>query len=509
MDNIEALFELIKNKTDSIWPYVIRNMYKPIALTLKKVDLIIGNPPWITLQHMKNESYQNFLKDLTKKYLLIDKKNIHQISHMELSSVFFYFVVENYLKSNGELAFVLPKSVLVASHHENFRNFLDPKFELKLIYDLEEVSPLFRIPSCVLFGKKNGITHYPVNEEKISGILPTTNSQLKDISSLLVVKTGKYSPAKLDSPPSYYFDKFIQGATIVPRNFYFVDIDESSSLGIDLTAPPITSSTENKSKPPWDKIKLSGNIESKYIFGTIIGEDLVPFGIRKLRIVVLPITFQRDKISIISNSLDLQHTGDLKATKYFEIIEKEWSLNATAKSKKMTPFKRLNYNNGITSQNPSKIYKVLYVASSTYLASCVIDTNDDKIFSDNSKIKLNGFVAESKTYLFETNSEDEAYYLSSILNSKVIDDKIKPFQTRGLWGARDIHRRPLLFPIPKFDQKNSNHLELSKLGKKCSEKVPEIVKKYKQYGIGKLRSLIRTELIEINNIDQIVTRILK
>ena len=71
-----------------------------------------------------------------------------------------------------------------------------------------------------------------------------------------------------------------------------------------------------------DKIKLSGKIESKYIFGTIIGEDLVPSGIRKLRIVVLPINIQSNKISIISNSSELQQTGDLNATKYFEIIEK-------------------------------------------------------------------------------------------------------------------------------------------------------------------------------------------
>ncbi len=509
MNNIQTLFELIHNNTDSIWPYILRNMYKPIALTHKKVDLIIGNPPWITLQHMKNESYQNFLKGLTKKYSLINKKNVHQISHMELASVFFSFVVDNYLNANGELAFVLPKSVLVSSHHENFREFLSPKFGLELVYDLEGVSPLFRIPSCVIFGKKNKKTNYPVRAEKISATLPNTNCQLNDVESSLSIKNGKYSPAKINSPPSYYFDKFIQGATIVPRNFYFVDIVDDSFLGVDLTTPPIKSSVENKTKPPWDKIKISGNIESKYIFGTIIGEDLVPFGIRKLRMVVLPINIQSKKISIISNSNELQRDGDLNAAKYFETIEKQWMNNATAKSKKMTPYRRLNYNNGITSQNSSKIYKVLYVASSTYLASCVIDTSDKKLFLDNYKIKLNGFVAESKTYLFETNSEDEAYYLSSILNSKVLDDKIKPFQTRGLWGARDIHRRPLLFPIPKFDPKTYDHLELAKLGKKCSEKVPEIVKKFKMSGIGKLRSLIRKELMEIEKINEIVNKIMK
>ena len=136
-------------------------------------------------------------------------------------------------------------------------------------------------------------------------------------------------------------------------------------------------------------------------------------------------------------------------------------------------------------------------------------TSIKELFLKNSKIKLNGFIAESKTYLFETNSADEAHYLSAILNSKVIDDKIKPFQTRGLWGARDIHRRPLLFPIPKFDPKNSNHLELAKLGKKCSEKIPQMIEKFKVNGIGKLRSLIRKELIEIESIDKIVKTVMK
>ena len=34
-----------------------------INQTYKKIDLILGNPPWLTMQGMKNNVYQKFLKE--------------------------------------------------------------------------------------------------------------------------------------------------------------------------------------------------------------------------------------------------------------------------------------------------------------------------------------------------------------------------------------------------------------------------------------------------------------
>ncbi len=39
--NIKTLFELIKKECDSIWPYILRNMYKPISITYKKIDIVL------------------------------------------------------------------------------------------------------------------------------------------------------------------------------------------------------------------------------------------------------------------------------------------------------------------------------------------------------------------------------------------------------------------------------------------------------------------------------------
>ena len=100
-ENIIALFELIKAEADSIWTYVLRNMYKPIAISHQKVDAIIGNPPWLALQAMKNLSYQQYLKKKSLAYGLSDSKKIHNIPNLELATLFFCQCSEQYLNETG------------------------------------------------------------------------------------------------------------------------------------------------------------------------------------------------------------------------------------------------------------------------------------------------------------------------------------------------------------------------------------------------------------------------
>ena len=52
-------------------------------------------------------------------------------------------------------------------------------------------------------------------------------------------------------------------------------------------------------------------------------------------------------------------------------------------------------------------------------------------------------MADATDYYYHASSEDEAYYFIAVLNSKILDQLLKPLQTRGLWGARHIHKKPL------------------------------------------------------------------
>lgn len=58
-----AMKELIEEEKDSIWAYVMKNMYKPLFLK-EKFDVIIGNPPWLSYRYVDKGEYQKFLKEM-------------------------------------------------------------------------------------------------------------------------------------------------------------------------------------------------------------------------------------------------------------------------------------------------------------------------------------------------------------------------------------------------------------------------------------------------------------
>lgn len=141
VENLKIILNLIDDDSNSIWTYILRNMYKPVAINYNKVDVIIGNPPWSTLQNMKDENYQNYLKLRSKYYGLTDKAQ--NITHLEIATLFFCQCVNQYLRKDGIITFVMPRTVLVSSHHEKFLKFAKPQIKLLKIYDLEKVYPLF------------------------------------------------------------------------------------------------------------------------------------------------------------------------------------------------------------------------------------------------------------------------------------------------------------------------------------------------------------------------------
>jgi hypothetical protein len=464
------------------------------------------------MQGIKNNLYQKFLKEKTMYYNLIKKGETHQFPHMELATVFFCSVVEHYLKKSGKIAFVMPKAILVSSHHDEFLKFEKPKFKLEQIFDLEKTEPLFNIPSCVIIGKKDESTTFPVRSLVIEGKLENKNCDFDEAKKFLSVKKTQFEKSKISFKRSYYYTKFYQGATIVPRNLFFVDIvrDNKAFLGINPLIPQVESSKKNITKPPWDKITIKKQIDSKFLFATLLGESIVPFGYRDFNLLALPILRKNGQISIISSFVELQKSDYINASNYFKEVEQKWKENATTKSKKMTTYQRLNFRKGITRQNFNIKFKVIYVASSTYLASSVVDMTNSIIRKEGEQeIQLGGFIAESKTYFYETNNEFEAYYLCAILNSKTVDNIIKPMQTRGLWGPRDIHKRPLLLPIPEFNKKNKHHKQLSALGIECNKKTPAILANLKLRSIGLVRSEVRKQLNqELYQIDELVKMIM-
>jgi hypothetical protein len=119
-------------------------------------------------------------------------------------------------------------------------------------------------------------------------------------------------------------------------------------------------------------------------------------------------------------------------------------------------------------------------------------------------LAVSGFIVDHKTYYCYPRSRQEAEYLVALLNSGPVNEAIKAFQPEGLFGERDIHRRPFeVSPIPVFSSKNSNHARLAELARQCAKNIAKHGPAL-QGTLGRRRSdarlLIADQLQEINRI---------
>jgi methylase of polypeptide subunit release factors len=512
---------LCEPATDTVWRFVLQNAYQPEMLARRKFAFVIGNPPWLSYRFIRKPDYQERVRELVFRYRLLDKHDWHLFTQIEMATLFFAFCADRYLAEGGTLAFVMPRSVLTgAKQHDQFRCRFVASAE-RLI-DCEKVAPLFNVPSCVVVWKKEGTAHevrHGVPMLCLEGKLPGKNVNLVEAWRFLSRSETSHVPPAA-ARPSPYLDCVVNGATIYPRCFWFVRPSQTAVI-IDRERPQLETDLEKierAAKRPWKDIRLSGSVEADFLFVTLLSNDLLPFGKRRFSIVVLPVAWQ-ERTAREGSLIDIE-----EAVSRGKIGLAEWLRKAEAKWLRHRKSQRgllecLNWMGKLTSQHPIGVWKVVYNMSGTHICSCVIDANIASWEVEG--LSVRGFVADKTTYWYETLDENEAYYLSAVLNSPIVDRTIKPFQTKGAFGAsrgrgeRDIMRRPFeVLPIPLYDANNEKHRRLAGLGRRCHAKVVNFVENADpqifEQPIGKLRQQIRRELLpqELAEIDTLVKNIL-
>jgi hypothetical protein len=121
------------------------------------------------------------------------------------------------------------------------------------------------------------------------------------------------------------------------------------------------------------------------------------------------------------------------------------------------------------------------------------------------------FLADHKAYIFTTALKKDAYYLSAILNSSTPNQMMKDFQSRGLFGARDVHKKILDIYYPKFNEKSKVHKQLAQLSEQAHEKAKSYLianppkQELSAIFLGRLRTDIKKHLAnEMKEIDELV-----
>ncbi len=437
-------------------------------------DLVIGNPPWITYKDLNSKDYQEAVRILAEEFEI--KPFSQYITHIELGALFFYAVTK-FLKIGGKVFFINPKSVINGDHCFLFRSF--SIFNDLEIWDFPSTKILFTIPHICLkatfTGNIKGTSikdKYPIKTKVFDDNIEFVENTL--YSSLKIQAKG----AKLILPiyqlkllsklsHSMYKNQFHQGATLVPRTLVFFKIKNKNAQLVSISSDPDVRTTAKKE---WNFIISEHQVEKSFIFKSYLNKNLVPFCLKKFNKVFLPID---NKFQFDLNYLNMFP----KARALYEEINDLYMNNKKSTTKTKGLFDNLNYWNKLTKQNHNKNFLVVYNASGSNLKSAVINNFKKNI------------IVPSENYYLSSNSKDEAYYLSSILNSHIISNSIKIIKS-----SRHIHKRPFSFPIPKFNSDNNDHQELARKGRKYHAAVQDMVNNNPSINANKVRLLLHKKL---------------
>ena len=449
----------IKAKKDGMWAFILKNTYKP-SLLRAQFDIVLSNPPWLSISSFPQARYKKQLEQLSKNYSLTPSGSSKH--HLEIATIFFVHSIKQFLKNNGNFGIILPKVILHGDHHNNFRlSKFSKSSPMKILksWDLENVKPLFGRPACVIFGKKSKSSGFPQilpcvqydgNPDQIS----STNTSLT--LSKIGNKSAFQTKTSVGGTQSHYLPLFKQGADLMPRRAIMIDIVGNKTASIPTIKTSDLEINNSKNKKPYNKFSFSGTIESKYIFSTIKSELVVPFVSGNFMKAALPIEIDNGKFKILTTS-ELATKSDHHAVKWFTNIDKELSKN----KKKLNDW--LSRKNKLIDQTISgSKFTILFGAGGKNVCAAVVNTSTTPLF-----------INDQTLYQFKCDNEDEAMYVCGMLNSNSLNEKIKSHQPSGDFGEQHVHKLPLNF-IPKFDPNDPNHkklvIEAKKLTKKMSTK---------------------------------------
>ncbi len=120
----EQLAELERQGINGIWARIIKNAFAP--LFQGRFDFVAGNPPWVNWESLPGD-YRQETAPLWLVHNLFTHKGFDAIlgkSKNDISVLLTYVALDNYLKENGRLGFVITRSVFkTAGGGQGFRRF--------------------------------------------------------------------------------------------------------------------------------------------------------------------------------------------------------------------------------------------------------------------------------------------------------------------------------------------------------------------------------------------------
>ena len=468
-----------------VWAYYIRNMIRPAVIAEQKVDRIIGNPPWLTYGQSADIIRTELRKMSEERYQIWAGGNL--APHQDIAALFYTRCAELYAKPQAKIGMVMPHSALRTGQHLKWRggNYkrkggknapnIALNFRFQEPWDLDNVVPdFFPMPASVVFSQYVGIGQgdplAPGTVQIWRGNCEKDYANITRKSEALHHDDGKFK--------SPYAELSNQGPTIVDRRLFFVEEIPSTAAIPAANTTNVRPRTGDQDKITYEGQlnRLEGVVSNDYLFDVYLGECIAPFvALDPLR-AALPVHRPTMTMPVDHSKCDdAKHNAcRLEVEALHQSMRRRWNTadgmfrdaHKTQTIKDL--YNNLNYRNKLTDQleylqgatKGGDAVRVSYTSSGRPTAAIIRD---------------NHAIVDYVLFQIICRSENEAYYVITIINSNALASAAEKFMARGLFGARHFQRQGWKLPIPRYEPGNPLHVRLSKLGKAAEQECKALI----------------------------------
>lgn len=446
---LRALEALQRAGRNGIWSFVLRNTFRP-ALVAGRFNGVVTNPPWLALSRIGSNPYRNALKAKADLYGIKAPGASHL--HVEIATIFLLHAIDRYLTPKAVIACVLPDTVLNGSHHEPFRTAGYLSARRPIAFTPKEIwkvaSQTFKNEAIVLFGRKDQHSAPP---SKFIGRLVSRFSEVS--TEFQVVSSGsktawtatslKKTALKVE-PAESLGPLFRQGADVMPRGIIF---HATSKVGSSWNLGPIPPGSplfflRSEGKVLADFALNANGVSDQVIFDVLLSKHLAPWELAGGSKALLPfknsVNNWEPRAESSVAALGASTVGAIKTalTANNETIDEFFARVNTDRKK-------------LTSQAWSADDWIVFGPAGGKLPCAA--------YVRGSQVPCSKTIVDQTLYWGVVKSEDEAIYITALINSPAVIDVIVAHQPRGAFGERHIHK--LAFDrTPAFNQTNPSHL---------------------------------------------------
>lgn len=441
---------------DHIWAYYTRNLVRPVWLASRngQVDAIVGNPPWITYNRTE-ATLRSELRKLSQSGEYGIWAGRQYATHQDVAGLFYARCADLYLKEGGEMAMVLPHSALQAGQYRLWRGGRWGLTEVDLSerqpWDLERIEPndFFPVPSCVAFARKRDTGDARPLARRARRWRGPVGGPFRYETIPLAGAGGFASP---------YAERARQGASMVPRLFYFVTISPSPvAILPGIVRASLLGSPQEK--PPWKHLDppelRDAPIEDAHVWPVHRGDTVAPFAILDPKQAVLPLRKGAEPPGQLRSDASTALYGiesalmERRMRNRWEIIGRLWDENKNANNN-LDLLGRLDYMHNFSTQVERETSPRLLYSSSGRPTAVVLDDVEPLV--------------DYTLFRLSCRTREEGDYLAAIINSNALRDAVEPLMPKGQFGARHVQRHLWRLAIPEYDAGTPLHRELAEAG---------------------------------------------